>query len=243
MAVQTRKEREYQEREVLFLETGHALLQERGFHGLTMGRIGEVTDYAKGTVYLHFGCKEELIVELGRRSRERRREMFVRAATFDGCTRERMAAVGEAAELFARLHPEDIRIWQLINAEAIIEKVPAEKQQGLCESEGQAHRVLMNIMTEAVEKGELLLGPGLTVEDMCFGVWAITEGGHAAVFSHIPFADRGIPDPFGSIMRNCHMLGDNYNWMPLSTEFDYEATRERVRREIFAEEAAQAGLL
>ncbi|MBX7259264.1 MAG: TetR/AcrR family transcriptional regulator [Candidatus Hydrogenedentes bacterium] len=35
-----------------------------GYHGLTMGRLAEAAECAKGTVYQHFSCKEDLSVAL-----------------------------------------------------------------------------------------------------------------------------------------------------------------------------------
>lgn len=84
MGAPTRKKHELRKREELFLQVARRLLLERGFHGLTMDRIAEETGYSKGTIYLHFGCKEELLLELGKRSRRERLDFITRSVTFKG---------------------------------------------------------------------------------------------------------------------------------------------------------------
>ena len=159
MNVQSRKQRELREREELFLDVARRLLLERGFHGLTMDRIAEETEYSKGTIYLHFGCKEELIVELGKRSRKQRLELIERGAAFRGRPRERVFATGVAVEIHARLFPDDVRIWEIMNAESIIEKIPANRQPDLKASDIAVIEILVQLVQEAVACGDLHLRP------------------------------------------------------------------------------------
>lgn len=231
-----RREKALQEREELFLRVGEELLLERGFHGLTMDRIAEATQYSKGTIYLHFSCKEELLVELGRRSRERRLAMIERAATFTGLTRERMVALGVAVEVFARLYPDDVRVWEIINAEAIIEKVSGKNQTRIKSYDIAVQNIMVGVVRDGVAQGDLTPLPGVTPSVMTFGLWAITDGGHAAILGGAPLSEVGITDPYASIWVNCHVLGDGYGWRPLSSEWDYAATRIRVLEEVFPSE-------
>lgn len=119
-----RKQRDLRHREDLFLDRARRLFLQRGYHGLTMDRIASATGYSRGTIYQHFTCKEEIIVSLVNRCMEQRLAMIERASTFSGRPRERMQAVGEAVELYARLHTEELRILYNGNTEAIVQKHP-----------------------------------------------------------------------------------------------------------------------
>jgi AcrR family transcriptional regulator len=240
MSIQTRKKRELSEREELFLQVARRLLLERGFHGLTMDRIAEETEYSKGTIYLHFGCKEELILELGKRSRKKRLDLIARGAAFDGRPRERVMAVGVGVELHARLYPDDVRIWEVMNAESIIEKIPADRQPDLKASDIAVNDILIQLVQEAVDCGDLALRSGDSPQEITFGLWAITDGGFAAILGGAPLEHLGLQDPYAAIFKNCHVLGDGYGWHPLSHEWDYAATLDRIRREVFPEESARA---
>ncbi|MFO7975892.1 MAG: helix-turn-helix domain-containing protein [Candidatus Hydrogenedentota bacterium] len=240
MSIHTRKERELRDREELFLQVARRLLIERGFHGLTMDRIAQETDYSKGTIYLHFGCKEELILELGKRSRKQRLDLIARGAGFEGRPRERVVAVGVGLEIHARLHPDDVRIWEIMNAESIIEKIPADRQRDLKASDIAVTDILIGLVSDAVACGDLNLGPGDSAEELTFGLWAITDGGFAAIHGGGPLEHLNLRDPYRTIFKSCHILGDGYGWRPLFREWDYDATMRRIRKQVFPEESALA---
>lgn len=240
MSVQTRKHRELHDREELFLKVARRLFIEKGFHGLTMDRIAEEAEYSKGTIYLHFGCKEELILELGKRSRKQRLGFITRGAAFDGRPRERMLGVGVASELHARLYPDDVRIWEIMNAESIIEKIPASRQPDLRALDVATLEVVIKLVQDAVDCGDLDLGADHSCEDVTFGFWTIADGGFAAILGGAPLDHLRFRDPYAAIFTNCHVLGDGYGWRPLSTEWDYNATYERIRREVFPKESELA---
>jgi TetR/AcrR family fatty acid metabolism transcriptional regulator len=58
------KQRQRWEREQLILEAAEVLLAEQGYHGTTMEEIASQVGISKGTVYLHFPSKDELIYAL-----------------------------------------------------------------------------------------------------------------------------------------------------------------------------------
>src|SRR5580698_969718 len=101
----TRKQREIQGREARILEVASKMIVQDGYHGLSMDRIAEALEYSKGTIYQHFSCKEDVLMALVNQAMERRLDLFRRAAAYRGSSRERMSAIGVAAELFFRLYP------------------------------------------------------------------------------------------------------------------------------------------
>lgn len=60
----TWKERQRQERETLILQAAQDVLVEKGFHEMSMDEIAARVGIAKGTVYLHFPSKEDLLTAL-----------------------------------------------------------------------------------------------------------------------------------------------------------------------------------
>src|SRR5262244_2222241 len=58
------RERQREEREQLILEAAQELLVEKGYHEMSMDEIAARVGIAKGTVYLHFPSKEELMFAL-----------------------------------------------------------------------------------------------------------------------------------------------------------------------------------
>ena len=122
MNTQSRKQREIQEREERILEVSRPLLIEQGYHGLSMDRVAESLQYSKGTIYNHFGCKEEIIIALAVQTTEKRRGLFERAAAFRGGSRGRIHAIGMAAELFVRLYPDHFKLEHIVRSASVWEK-------------------------------------------------------------------------------------------------------------------------
>src|SRR5207302_2286127 len=58
------KEKQRQEREALILQAAEEVLAEKGYHETSMDEIAARVGIAKGTVYLHFPSKEDLVVAL-----------------------------------------------------------------------------------------------------------------------------------------------------------------------------------
>lgn len=61
---QSLKEKQRQERERLILRAAGELLVERGYHETSIDEIAARVGISKGTVYLHFASKEDLVVAL-----------------------------------------------------------------------------------------------------------------------------------------------------------------------------------
>lgn len=68
--VQSLKDRQREEREQLILQAAEELFLERGFYETSMEDIAARVGIAKGTVYLHFSSKEELVAALFDKGRQ-----------------------------------------------------------------------------------------------------------------------------------------------------------------------------
>src|SRR6266702_2247295 len=58
------KEKQRQEREALILQAAEEVLTEKGYYETSVDEIAARVGIAKGTVYLHFPSKEDLVVAL-----------------------------------------------------------------------------------------------------------------------------------------------------------------------------------
>ncbi len=58
------KERQRQEREKLILQAASKLMMERGYHDTSLEDIAASVGIAKGTIYLHFARKEDLVIAM-----------------------------------------------------------------------------------------------------------------------------------------------------------------------------------
>ncbi|MCP3920204.1 MAG: TetR/AcrR family transcriptional regulator [bacterium] len=242
MPTSARKQREIAEREERIVDVALGLLVEQGYIGLTMDKIAAEMEYSKGTIYQHFKSKEDVVAAILSASGEIRAKLFERAATFEGHSRERMGAVGVAAELFYALYPHHEQAENLVRAHSIREKADSKRTEFCAACEFRCFGVATGILRDAVAGGEIEIAPGQTVEQIASGLWSLYVGAFKLRDHGRFLEDEYLSDPLPGLLRNAQMFLDGCGWKPLSTEHDYLASRERALREIFPDEARRAGL-
>lgn len=236
MATSARRQREMQQREELILDVSRNMLIESGYLGLSMDRIAEATEYSKGTIYQHFSCKEEVMIALCIKNIETQVTFFERAATFKGHSRERMSAIAEAFELFVHLYPQHFQITQIIFSASIRDKTSEERQSLLQRCSDRLTAIMTGIIRDAIAQGDLELPPWSSPEKVTFGLWSMAFGAHMLMAADKPHDALGIEDSREALYGNYHALLDGINWQPLTRDWDYQATFERIRKEIFYDE-------
>ncbi len=236
------KQQEIRDREQTILDLAQEMLLKRGYLGLTMDRIADQVGVSKGTVYLHFANKEDLLAALAARSSTMRAELFERAATFRGTSRERMGAIGLAAELFFTLYPHHEQAERADKASAFSDKITPERTATLESSLFRCFGAATGIVRDAVAAGDLSLRQDQSVEQVCVGLWNLYMGAFLMkdleTFIDVP----AVTNPMPLLFANAQALLDGFGWGPLSTEHDYHSARARALAEVFPVEAKAAGL-
>lgn len=222
----------------MILDAARELLLERGYLNLNMDQIAAQTEYSKGTIYQHFTCKEDVLMELAFQTVEKRADMFSRAAQFSGRSRERMTILGLASELFVKLYPHYFRVEQIFHTASIREKAPVRRQNALRATEMRCMSTAAGIIRDGLAQGDLVLPESYTPEQLTFGLWSMNFGAYTIMSTDPQLLDLGVDDPIGTLSWNCQLMMDGVGWRPLSTEWDYEATLERAQQEAFPEEWA-----
>lgn len=238
MATLSRKQREIRDREKLILDVARRLLLEKGYLGLSMDRIAEEIEYSKGTVYQHFRCKEDLLTALAIQTKLKRIELFERAVTFDGRPRERMTAIGAADEIFARRFPDYIATEEVLYVQSIACKASESNQEAMQEVDGRCVAAVCGTIRGGIEAGDLEIPPPREASEIAFGIWGMTFGSRIVGKTPTCMDQLGIKDTFTSLRRMQQAYLDGWNWRPLSHEWDYDATRDRILEEVFADERA-----
>lgn len=66
--VTTLREKQRQEREKLIIDVAEEVLLEKGYYETSMDEIASRVGIAKGTIYIHFPCKEDLVAAVFERN-------------------------------------------------------------------------------------------------------------------------------------------------------------------------------
>jgi AcrR family transcriptional regulator len=204
-----------------------------GLTGLSMSEIAEEAGYTRTALYRYFPSKEELVSALAIESVELRLKLFERIEGFDARPRERFVAFGEVSAI---LYPRHVLAEVIAFAKAVRAKTSPERQKQLRELEREDYLAVLRVGQEAVESGDLMLPPHLSLEEMLFGVSAFTRGVFDRVVSAAPPAEIGVPDPRAVLRKMGAQLLDSVPWHPLSTEWDYRETMRRIYSELFTPE-------
>ncbi len=229
---------EIKQREDAILAAAKSVLLEGGYFGLTMERVAAASACPKGTMYQHFGCKEDLLVALAVECARKRLEMMERATAQSCQSRERVVALGEAVSLFTRLHPDDSRIMHMAIG-PIREKASPQHLSELVHIEDREVALLHGILLDAVREGNLETQHDEMLKEMAFGIWALVDGAFTLIESNSPRQVLGIENPFSNLFRVFSVLADGYGWRPLFLELDWEESLARTRKAVFPEEAQQ----
>ncbi len=242
MKTKSRKEREFQQREIEFLDLSRRMIAEGGLAHFNMDRLAEATEYSKGTVYQHFASKEDLVTALAIQSLGRRVTWFERAVRFNGNTRERMHALNAAEEIFVTLQPLHFRCETLIKVDDFADRASPERRAELEIQEGRCIRTIWNVVDDAVRVGELVLPAHRRAGDIVVS-FAAVHIGTFTIMHNFPqlYSSAGVAAPLMTLRDQVAVMLDGLNWRPLSTESDLARTYQRIFQEVFPEEAREAG--
>lgn len=106
MGVKERKEREKELRREDILRTGEELFVKKGVENTTMDEIARECELAKGTLYLYFKSKEELLSEIMLRALTLLYDMMFSNQERESNPIEKMRRIGEAHFEFHDKYPE-----------------------------------------------------------------------------------------------------------------------------------------
>lgn len=232
----SRKQREIEQREALILDVARGLLIEEGYLGLRMDHIAARIEYSKGTIYQHFPNKEEIILALANQALLKRSALFSLAVTLRKQSRERMAAVGAAAELFVEHFPHFFQVEQIMRINSVWEKTSENRQKVMRSCETRCVATIGGVVRDAVAQGDLVLPDRCSPEDIVFGLWSINIGAFAILSSSDSLTELGIQDPVFALRANINQMLDGYAWKPLSNEVDFHEVLDQVKQELATSE-------
>lgn len=225
-----RRHKQIVNREAHILRVARRLLKAKGYIGLTMDLIAQAARLSKATLYRHFTSKEEVIMGLAIENARQRVAYTKQASGFAGRARERFVAVRVFAQ---RVYPSHLAVELILYTNAIRAKTSSELQEALFAEEAEVFRLMAGIVQDAIDTGDLTLPAGATAEELAFSAWALFFGGFTLRVANIPL-ERCL-GPRGDaaqafLVRYAGAALDGLGWRPLSTEWDYTQTQQRVVR-------------
>ena len=220
--------RQQQSRRLEILDVARELLSRNGIDRFNMEAVAEEGGYSRTSIYRYFSSKEDLVMDLAIESLELRVELYRRVQAFDARPRERAVAFGEVTSL---LYPQHTLAEVFGSTRAVREGATPERTERVSSLEKEQGDIVFTVAREAVDGGDWVLAPDLTLEEALFGLSAMTRGLFERLASPLP------PDHIRDPRRLQRSMGwrllDSLQWRPLSSEWDYAATMRRIHTELF----------
>jgi len=237
---QSRKQREIANRHALFLEIAEGILADEGFHLLSMDRIAEVAEYSKGTVYQHFTCKEEILIQLCIKCMTELHSLFQKAAQFDGSQRDRVIGFFYAHQLWSAIGSNRTDMLMHLSMHGVREKVTERSLHQHDELEQNLVGMVSRIVQQAIEAGELPKHKHMQPAEIVFGMWSLSSGGQMLQSSDLPLEEFGVANADMTLLRTLNTMLDGLNWQPLHNESQFKKLLKKFNSELFADEYKQA---
>ncbi len=143
------KERQRQQREELILQSAEASLLEKGYHDTSMDEIASRVGIAKGTLYLHFPRKEDLILALFERKVQELQTVLEQAHQIPGTAQHKLEFLLQA--LFLNGSGPRQKLLQALFHEGEVRSIFKEKHSIIIEKLG---RGIAQLLEEGKQSGE-----------------------------------------------------------------------------------------
>lgn len=155
MGTRERKEREFETRRRLILATATDLFQKNGFAGVTLDDIASAIEFSKGTIYNHFGSKEEIYASILVEHLNILLSCLKEAARTGRNTPERLRNSMKAYVRFYREHREYFKLLFFIDLVSDHYRVPDALLKEIRTLKIACLLELQNVVREGVRSGEL----------------------------------------------------------------------------------------
>jgi AcrR family transcriptional regulator len=226
-------------REQELLGLAQQILQQEGFAGLTMDRLTALSSVSKGTIYNHFCSKEDLFTALSVDSLQRQLRLFQRAQLIPGHSREQALALHLAYHRFSMMEPTLFLCLLTATTPAVVEKSSPARLALRQQLEMQLATICEQLIAQAIAQGDLELPPGQHADALAFIQWAQAFGSNALLkpTQQLGLFSQLLPQP--TLLLGINLLLDGLNWKPLSRDWDYQASWQRMMA-LFAIESSAA---
>ena len=174
MGTRERKERDFESRRRLILATAKDLFVRNGFSGVTLDDIASGIEFSKGTIYNHFGSKEEIYATI---LLEHLDVLLAGLKEATGTGRDMAERVWNSMKAYVRFyreHREHFKLLFFIDMvsdhvripDALLKEIRLRKIACLLE--------LQNAVKEGVRTGEI--GSGRTAARISLVMWGAING-------------------------------------------------------------------
>ena len=169
MSTQERKLKERENRKQQILNAAEAIMEENGLHGLSIDLIAQYTQLAKGTIYLYFKSKEEILSIITIKARELLLNKFQKIEIQDLSPIEKLKLIIIENYQYFKNHSLYYDLLSLYEANHNVVETEA-----MYKSSDEISEIVANIVIQGQK--ENLIDPNYNPYELTMNLWAMTVG-------------------------------------------------------------------
>jgi len=174
MSIRERKQRDIETRRKRIMTAATDLFLRNGFSRVTLDDIAASIEFSKGTIYSHFGSKEEIFASILLDHLRSLLASLREAAAAGRTTAERLQNATRAYVRFYRERREYFRLLFFIDHISDRQRIPAELLKSIRLVKIACLRELQNIFKAGVRSGEV--GAGRSSAQVSLILWGMLNG-------------------------------------------------------------------
>lgn len=169
MGIEERKRKEKLDRHNSILKAAEKIMLIGGLHALNMDRVAQESELAKGTLYIYFKNKEEILAELSLKARNLLFQEFEKALQTQPTSLEKIKAILETNYHFHKKYPLYYDLVSLYEINNQFTETPE-----LQASSYKITQLIISLVENAQRDGSLRDG----IDPMLFSmaIWGMTVG-------------------------------------------------------------------
>lgn len=224
-----RKAKEREDRDNLILMIAQGILAEGGLQALSMQGIADRTDYSKGTIYQHYGCKEDVVARLVMNNAQSLLGYMDLAQAAGKSIRHKVILVSAAFFMNAKLNTEVVRLVGGVKSADFRKNLSEPYQEELTKIEASMLRRALSLFGQGADLDQQKMF------DAAFGWWSMQWGVMDVINNEWDMASLGYADPEQCFFRSLHFYLDGLG-IPTDARCHDVAAVKKQTQKIFENE-------
>lgn len=151
MGVRERREKEREQRRHAILEATRTVFDQHGLEGVSMDRIAQEAELAKGTVYLYFKSREELIMALITHEMDGLLVLLQQVVDGPGQPQEQLLETVHVFFRFSQQNSYFYRLMTQVNMQHVC--APTDAPSDVAEAFKAQNQKMLSILLDILERG------------------------------------------------------------------------------------------
>lgn len=174
MGIRERKEREKEARKEEIIDAAEKVFFEKGVALSTMDEVAQAAELSKGTLYLYYKSKEDLVLSVVVRGMDIMYEMFEKAVGTDEPAVIRIQKLGDAYYDFFKQNRNHFRLFDFSDNPELHTQV-SEEMRNLCSKrDREIWELVVGIIRRGIEEG--MFHKGLNPMEAAVMLWSNSNG-------------------------------------------------------------------